>query len=129
MSSLPGLESLDRSELLAIAHEYMLSGMLVTKAVVPVLGFRSGLEAATVTDIGILEWMGASPIYTGRLRSLMGIEGDDIAAIMKALQLDVGFVHQYMDVAYSISDARHGEFWLRHCGALLDVEPFGEDQV
>jgi hypothetical protein len=129
MSSLPGLESLDRSELLAIAHEYMLSGMLVTKAVVPVLGFRSGLEAATVTDIGILEWMGASPIYTGRLRSLMGIEGDDIAAIMKALQLDVGFVHQYMDVAYSISDSRHGEFWLRHCGALLDVEPFGEDQV
>ena len=23
----------------------------------------------------------------------------------------------------------HGEFWLPHCGALLDIEPFGEKQV
>jgi hypothetical protein len=48
---------------------------------------------------------------------------------MKALQLDVGFVHQYMHVHYQVNDPRHGEFWLEHCGALLNVEPFGEARV
>jgi hypothetical protein len=48
---------------------------------------------------------------------------------MKALQLDVGFVHQYMDVRYQVNDASHGEFWLPHCGALLNVEPHGEERV
>ena len=33
----------------------------------------------------------------------MGIDGDDVNAIIKALQLDVGFVHQYMDVAYKVT--------------------------
>src|SRR5262249_12567398 len=56
-------------------------------------------------------------------------EGDDVPAIMKALQLDVGFVHQYMDVHYQVNDPRHGEFWLEHCGALLNVEPFGDERV
>ena len=73
--------------------------------------------------------MGASPVYTHRMRRLMGIEGSDVPAIMKALQLDVGFVHGYMDVAYKIDDPMHGEFWLLDCGALMDVEPLGEELV
>jgi hypothetical protein len=82
-----------------------------------------------MNDVAIDLWMGASPVYTHRMRTLMGIEGDNVAAIMKALQLDVGFVHQYMDVAYVVHDDLHGEFWLNHCGALLDAEPFGEERV
>jgi hypothetical protein len=73
--------------------------------------------------------MGASPVYTHRMRTLMGIEGDDVGAIMKALQLDVGFVHQYMDVRYKLVDAHHGEFWLQSCGALLNLEQHGDDAV
>ena len=73
--------------------------------------------------------MGASPTYTARMRRLMGIEAHDVEAIMKSLQLDVGFVHQYMDVAYKLIDERHGEFWLQHCGALMDTEPMGEEAV
>ena len=73
--------------------------------------------------------MGASPVYTGRMRRLMQIEGDGVDAIIKALQLDVGFPHQYMDVGWKLIDARHAEFWLRHCGALMDVEPHGEKRV
>jgi hypothetical protein len=34
-----------------------------------------------------------------------------------------------MDVGYKLVDAQHGEFWLRHCGALMDVEPHGEQRV
>jgi hypothetical protein len=111
-----------------MAHEYMLFGMIVTRAMLPQVILAGG-GFDELNEIAIDEWMGASPIYTGRMRSLMGIEGDDIAAIMKALQLDVGFVHEYMDVAYRVLDERHGEFWLRHCGALLDAEPHGEERV
>lgn len=122
------LDALDRDTLVAVAHEYMLTGMIVTRAMLPqVVLAGGGLDA--LNELAIDEWMGASPVYTGRMRRLMGIEGDNVAAIMKALQLDVGFVHQYMDVAYKVIDDNHGEFWLNHCGALLDAEPHGEERV
>jgi len=122
------LEDLDRSQLVAVAHEYMLLGMLVNRGLLPQVVLQTG-GFDEMNEVAIDLWMGASPVYTGRTRRLMGIEGDDIAAIMKALQLDVGFVHEYMSVAYKIIDEHHGEFWLNHCGALLDAEPFGEERV
>ncbi len=82
-----------------------------------------------INDVAIDLWMGASPVYTHRMRRLMGIEGDDVPAIMKALQLDVGFVHQYMLVHYRVNEPLRGEFWLEHCGALLNIEPHGEERV
>jgi hypothetical protein len=124
----PALEALPRDRLLAVAHEYMLLGMLANQATLP----QTLVAGGTLDDlnqVAIDLWMGASPVYTGRMRTLMGIEGDDVPAIMKALQLDVGFVHQYMDVHYQVNDPLHGEFWLEHCGALLNVEPHGEERV
>ncbi|MFM7063699.1 MAG: hypothetical protein ACKO04_09455, partial [Actinomycetes bacterium] len=35
----------------------------------------------------------------------------------------------FMDFRYTVHDADHGEFQLAHCGALMDVEPMGEDFV
>jgi hypothetical protein len=122
------LHDLTRDQLLAVAHEYMLLGMLSNQSTLP----QTIVAGGTLDDlnrVAIDLWIGASPVYTHRLRTLMGIEGDDVPAIMKALQLDVGFVHQYMDVRYQVNDARHGEFWLAHCGALLNVERFGEERV
>jgi hypothetical protein len=55
--------------------------------------------------------------------------GDDVPTIFKGLQLDVGFAHQYMDVRYELESERRGFFWLQSCGALLEVEPFGEAAV
>jgi hypothetical protein len=34
-----------------------------------------------------------------------------------------------MDFQFRLDGPDSGEFWLPHCGALLDVEPFGEKQV
>jgi hypothetical protein len=34
-----------------------------------------------------------------------------------------------MDVRFRIEGASHAEFWLNHCGALMDVEPRGEKGV
>jgi len=121
------LDDLPRDRLVPVVLEYMMVGHLIDRALMPQVAVRAGID--TVDDVAIDEWLGASPTYTARMRRLMGIEGDDVGAIMKGLQLDVGFVHQYMGVAYELTDARHGEFWLNHCGALMDVEPHGEARV
>ena len=63
------------------------------------------------------------------MKRLMKIEGDDVGAIVKALQLDVGFPHEYMDVRFELQPDGSAEFWLNHCGALMDVEKSGERAV
>ena len=73
--------------------------------------------------------MGASPIYTRRMRKTLRFEGDDVSTIMKGLQLDVGFAHQYYDIGWEVESKKRGAFWVNSCGALMDVEPRGEDIV
>ena len=34
-----------------------------------------------------------------------------------------------MDFRVRVDDDEHGEFWLDHCGALMDVEPMGDEWV
>ena len=80
-------------------------------------------------QIAIEEWMGASPIYTKRMQKALKFEGDDVITIFKGLQLDIGAPPQFMDFRYTVHDRWHGEFHLDHCGALMDVEPMGEDYV
>jgi hypothetical protein len=127
LCDVPGLGDLPREQLVPVVLEYMMVGHLIDRALMPQVAVRAGVDA--VDDVAIDEWLGASPTYTARMRRLMGIEGDDVGAIMKGLQLDVGFVHQYMGVSYELTDAQHGAFWLDHCGALMDVEPHGEARV
>jgi hypothetical protein len=73
--------------------------------------------------------MGASPVYTRRMQRAMGFAGDDVATIFKGMQLDIGAPHEFMDFRYHVDDARHGGFHLASCGALLDVEPLGDELV
>jgi hypothetical protein len=122
------IEDLARDRLLALTYEHMLLGMLSNQATLPQTIVAGG-SFDDLNEVAIDLWMGASPIYTHRMRHLMGIEGDDVPAIMKALQLDVGFVHQYMNVHYQVNSPLDGEFWLEHCGALMNLEPQGEAAV
>ncbi len=71
----------------------------------------------------------SSPVYTKRMQKALKYEGDDVVTIFKGLQLDIGAPPQFMDFRYTVHDRWHGEFHLDHCGALLDVEPMGEDYV
>ena len=122
------LDDLPRATLLRVALETMHVGHLVDRALMPQV-FLATRDVKTVDQVAIDEWMGASPVYTGRMRRLMKIEGDGVPAIVKALQLDCGFPHQYMDVGWRLIDEAHAEFFLLHCGALMDVEPHGEARV
>jgi hypothetical protein len=122
------LEALSRAELARLGREFMLYGHLYDRALMPQVGMRLG-GGKEIEPLSIREWQGASPNYTRRMKRLMRIEGDGVTAIVKALQLDVGFPHEYMDVRFEILDERRAEFRLDHCGALMDVEPRGEGAV
>src|SRR5436190_10337287 len=120
-------EDLSKEALVRLVREYALIAHLLDRSGLTAVGLRYGQEA--VEEIAIEEWKGASPIYGERIRKVMKIEGDDVPAIFKVLQLDPGFPGHYMDVHYEVVDSRLGYFELRSCGALLDVEPYGERAV
>lgn len=80
-------------------------------------------------QVAIEEWAGASPIYTKRMQRALKFEGNDVPTIFKGLQLDIGAPPQFMDFRYTVHDRWRGEFHLNHCGALLDVEPMGDEYV
>lgn len=118
---------LDRPRLASLAREWLLAGHLVDRAGMPQVIARHGREV--MEAIAIEEWMAASPVYTRRMQRAFGFEGDDVTTIFKGMQLDIGAPPGFMDFRYTVHDERHGEFQLAHCGALLDVEPMGDDFV
>lgn len=125
--TLNALAQLDRSQLATLVLEYLLAGHLIDRAGMPQIMAEFGNEA--MRDVAIDEWMGASPIYTRRMQRLLAMEGDDVETMFKGLQFDIGSPPQYMDFRFKVIDADHAEFWLASCGALLDVEPMGDELV
>ncbi len=118
---------LSRGELAVLVPELLLIGQLID---------RSGMGWCVkefghpeMLQIAIEQWAGASPIYTKRMQRALNYEGDDVPTIFKGLQLDIGAPPQFMDFRYTLHDRWHGEFHLDHCGALLDVEQFGDEYV
>ena len=117
---------LSHAELATLAKEHLLAGHLIDRAGMPVVT-AMGLEV--MRDIAIQEWMGASPVYTRRMQRLLGFEGDTVEVCLKGMQLDIGAPPEFMDFRMAVQDDHHGTFHLDHCGALMDVEPMGEDFV
>ncbi len=107
---------LSRAALARLGREYMLVGHVQSRVIMPIVATRFGPAAAA--DFAIDAWRGASPVFNQRNRQLLHIEGDDMAAILKGLQFDVGAPHQYMDFRFELVDADDGFFWLDYCGAL-----------
>ncbi len=120
-------DELDRQQLAALLPELLLCGHLIDRAGMPHLLARFGRDG--MRDIAIEEWQGASPHYTRRMQRALGYEGDDLVTIFKGLQLDVGAPPQFLDFRFRVETPQRGYFQLDHCGALLDVEPMGEDFV
>ncbi len=114
-------------QLAALVPELLLSGQLIDRSGMAHLISAFGRDG--MTQVAIEEWMAASPVYTGRMRAALGIDGDGVVDMFKCLQLDIGAPPQFMDFRYVVHDKYHGGFVLNHCGALMDVEPMGEDYV
>jgi hypothetical protein len=118
---------LSRAELAVLVPELLLIGHMIDRSGMAWCIKEFGHEE--MLQIAIEEWAGASPIYTKRMQRALNYEGDDVPTIFKGLQLDIGAPPQFMDFRYTVHDRWHGEFQLDHCGALLDVEPMGEEYV
>lgn len=121
------LRDLSRQALATLGREWMLNGHLQDRVGLPTVMGRAGHDA--MGEVAIVEWMAASPIYSPRMQRALNFVGNDVSTIFKNLQLDIGFAHQFMDVRYRLDGPAYGEFWLASCGALMDVEPFGEKFV
>jgi hypothetical protein len=119
--------ALSRDQLATLVPELLLIGQMIDRSGMAWCIQEFGREE--MLHIAIEEWMGCSPIYTKRMQKALKYEGDDVITIFKGLQLDIGAPPQFMDFRYTVHDRWHGEFHLDHCGALLDVEPMGEDYV
>jgi hypothetical protein len=118
---------LSREQLAVLVPELLLIGQLIDRS--GMAWCISSFGRDEMVQIAIEEWAGASPIYTRRMQQALKYEGTDVLTIFKGLQLDIGAPPQFMDFRYTVHDRWHGEFHLDHCGALLDVEPMGEQYV
>ncbi|OBJ81516.1 hypothetical protein [Mycobacterium colombiense] len=127
MSSPSRYAQLPRDELVVLVPELLLIGQLIDRS--GMAWCISSFGRDEMVQIAIEEWAGSSPIYTRRMQKALNYEGNDVVTIFKGLQLDIGAPPQFMDFRYTVHDRWHGEFQLDHCGALLDVEPMGEQYV
>ena len=121
------IDELSRAELAVLVREYLLAGQLIDRAGMPHVISAHGRDV--MGEIAIDEWMGASPVYTRRTQKVLGFEGDSVETIFKGMQFDIGAPPEFLDFRYRVIDHDHGEFWLDHCGALVDVEPMGDEYV
>jgi len=124
--------ALSREELAVVVPELLLIGHLIDRAGMAWCISAFGREE--MVQIAIEEWAGASPIYTQRMQRALGFEPaepgtGDVVTIFKGLQLDIGAPPQFLDFRFTVHDPWHGQFQLDRCGALMDVEPMGEQYV
>ncbi len=121
------LASLSRKALAVLGREWLLIGHLQDRVGMPLV--LSQHPAEEMAAVAIEEWMAASPIYSLRTQRTLNFADGDVPTICKNIQLDIGAPHQFLDFRFQITDRHHGEFWLDHCGALMDAEPMGEEYV
>ncbi|MDT0202711.1 hypothetical protein [Nocardioides sp. AE5] len=123
---------LSRAQLAVVVPELLLIGQLIDRSGMAWCISAFGREV--MAEIAIEEWAASSPIYTRRMQHALGYAPEvaghgDVPTIFKGLQLDIGAPPQFMDFRYRVDDPWTGEFHLDHCGALMDVEPMGEEYV
>lgn len=127
------LEDLDHGLLAWYGREVMLANHIHDRGIMSLVTLEHGTEAQT--RVACDEWMGSSPVYNARNRLALGIEGDDVEAIFKAFQLDIGAPHTFLTFHYDLKSAEEGFFWLTHCGAynhvrrMTGADPAAETQI
>jgi len=121
------LEDLSQPALVVQCKEFALDVHLLVRA--GHLAVRERWGADAVPAIARDHWAGAAPVVGARIRRALGIAGDDMAAILKSLQVDPAFPPDYLRTGAALVDDRHGFFWVEDCDALADAPPRGWIEV
>lgn len=116
-------EDLDHNVLALLCREMQLDVHLLMKAAYTSIETNWGREHCAEFAAG--EWSALAPVYVHRLRKIFGIEGSDMAAILKILQVDPYLPREFLDVGLALIDDHCGEVWINDCAALNDSGPRG----
>jgi hypothetical protein len=115
------LEDLSHQALVSQCKEFMLDVHLLTRACMISITQRWGEEV--MKEIAREQWLAIAPVYVERIRKILNMEGDDMGAILKMLQVDPAFPHDYVSFGCKLVDEKHGYFWIDDCAAVAKGEP------
>jgi len=114
------LEALSRAALIRACRELLVQDHLLVRALMKAVAERAGEEVAA--QVGAAQWIGSGAVASTRLRSALGIAGDDASAILKVLQLHPAFLPGYTDVRFALESPARGRFWIAPCPALEEAD-------
>jgi hypothetical protein len=117
------LEDLSRAALVRQCKEFMLDDHLLIRACMLSIASRWG--EGVMKEVAREEWLSVAPLYVERLRKALGIQGDNMEAILKMLQVDPSFPHDYVDSGCRLVNEKRGYFWINECAAVAEGEPGG----
>ena len=115
------LEDLSHAALVRLCKEFSLDVHLLIRACMVSIASRWG--EAVMKDIAREEWLAAAPVYVERIRRCLHMQGSDMGAILKMLQVDPAFPHGYVDFGCRLVDEKRGYFWINQCAAVSRGEP------
>ncbi|GAB3279708.1 hypothetical protein [Parahaliea aestuarii] len=117
------LEDLCYSKLLTQVKEFALDVHLLQRA--SYLSLMTDYGPEVVSELIAEHCAAMAPVYQARLRRLFGIEGEDMDAILRLLQVDPHFVPEYTASRVELIDARNGRLWIGDCAAIDDGQVQG----
>lgn len=117
------LEELSHAALVRQCKEFALDlGLLIRAAYI---SLEEHYGYSTFHELAVAHRAAAAPVYLERIRATLGIAGDDVPSILKSLQVDPAFPHDYVRLGCAVESPTRGWFWLESCAALDDVAPAG----
>ncbi|MFN8625813.1 MAG: hypothetical protein U0587_07525 [Candidatus Binatia bacterium] len=112
------LEDFSQPSLAVLCKEFAMADHLLNRSAHICVRQLWGEEL--MREIAAVEWAVASQIYTVRLRRALDIQGTDMSAILKTLQVDPAFPPEYVKRGFQLVDDKHGYFWIEDCALLAD---------
>jgi hypothetical protein len=112
------LEDLSHAHLVRQAKEFTLDVHLLMRAAY--WSIDNNFSPQLLDDAAPQHRAAIAPVLVARLRDALGIQGDDMAAIGRILQLDPFLVDDYVRSTVTVQDATRGSIAFHDCAGLSD---------
>jgi len=112
------LEKLSHSMLVTMCKEFMLDVFLLNYACYNAIAERLGADQ--ILSMAQDQYHHLAPVAVHRLRKAFSIEGDDIDAILKVLQLNPFTPLDYFELGYARPSDQRGLVWLSDCAGYRE---------